>query len=305
MSQLSRSKKLAGNILRKIDDAAQQNRLARENERLRQILDDPAPPAPLDSEEVFATLQNRFPPMPEYGYDAYSLWKRGAERTLEMLESTESLRSPGARILEAGCGDGMTGAVLAHFGHQVTLLDMEDWRDARARGLPFTSASLCSPPQLAPESFDFICSFNTFEHIPNPKSALDELLRLCRPGGRIYLHFGPLYWSPWGLHAYRSLRMPYPQILFSMQFIEEKLKQIGISDLGRKRESLQPLNGLRFSEYQQIWRQSGCRIVVDDTFKVRDHLNLVFQFPLAFRGRQLSVDDLATQAIRILLEKPA
>ena len=36
--------------------------------------------------------------------------------------------------------------------------------------------------------FDFVTSFNAFEHIPNPLKALEEMIRVTKKGGVIYNH---------------------------------------------------------------------------------------------------------------------
>src|SRR5262245_26798301 len=62
-----------------------------------------------DSEKAFEDLQNAYPSHQDYGYDPYSTWQRGARRALTLLKAFPFLQTPGCRILEAGCGDGMVG----------------------------------------------------------------------------------------------------------------------------------------------------------------------------------------------------
>ncbi len=228
--------------------------------RLRPILTSPAPPATRDSDDLFRRLQRAYPPRDDYRYGAADLWRRATGR-VDRLLALPGLREPGKAVLEAGCGDGMTGAVLGCYGHTVTLTDIEDWRDDRARGLAFLRADLCAGLDLPAGAFDLVCSYNTFEHLADPARALAELIRVCRPGGLIHLKFGPLYASAWGLHAYQTLTMPYPQFLFSPAFVAGKVRQLGVRDLGRDLEALQPLNRWRARDFARLWAGSGCAVI--------------------------------------------
>lgn len=269
------------------------------------ILARPEPPDCSASEAAFDRLQAEGSGVPDYGYDPVSTWKRGVDRATGLLTLSARLKSPGARILEAGCGDGMTGYLLAGFGHEVTLADADDWRDARARLLPLVKGDLAHAGLLKEHHFDLICSYNSFEHFADPAAVLRQLLLACQPGGLLYLEFGPLYCGPWGLHAYRTLYMPYPQFLFSEQFLSRKLESLGIEDLGSRRTSLQHLNRWRAAQFRELWNRSGCELL-------RCHVNLldvqylrmVKSFPKAFRGRGLTLEDLLTQSLSVLLRRP-
>lgn len=176
-------------------------------ERVRAILDTRAAPQAYDDRAVFDELQAGPQPPIVYGYDTFSTWRRGVERAIAIIERTR-MAEPGKGVLEVGCGEGMTGAAVASFGHEVVLLDMEDWRDARATSLAFTTRDLAAPLDYPDGSFDLVFSYNVMEHVPDPDFVLGELVRVTRPGGAVYLDFDPLYASAWGLHAWRSLRMP-------------------------------------------------------------------------------------------------
>jgi hypothetical protein len=148
-----------------------------------------------------------------------------------------------------------------------------------------------------------LVSYNTFEHLENPAVAFSEILRVCKIGALIYLEFGPLYASPWGLHAYRTICMPYPQFLFSKGFIEKKLYELGIHDLGARRENLQRLNEWRINQFTDLWAKSNCEIISSYFLNDTSHLEIIKRFPSAFSGKSLIFEDVTTQAISVLLRK--
>lgn len=255
-------------------------------------------------EDLFDQVQSEFPPFDEagYAYDSLSLSRRGKRRASAVLGLT-GRKTPRLQILEAGCGDGLAGLMLSRLGHEVVLADIEDWRDQRSRSLAFLLGRLESGLCTGSDRFDIVFSYNTFEHVEDPSLALRELLRVCRPQGLVFLEFGPLYASPWGLHAYRMLRMPYPQFLFSEAFIDLKLKEIGIRDLGRKQAALQPLNRWRLAQFTELWTGPGCQVLQLEVGTKCEFLQVVRRFPRCFTGRHLSFDDLTVSSIRVVLRK--
>lgn len=275
----------------------------RSKQRLRvaEILSSLDPPQHYDSEfDALQTSHTQY--WPDYRYDFYSTWARGYERAGKLLK-LESLRRPNLDVFEMGCGDGMTGHALASYGHCVTLNDTEDWRDSRVRKLAFVQGNVCGRLSIAPESFDLLISYNTFEHIEDPSSGLSEMIRLCRKGGHIFIEFNLLYCSPLGLHAF-SFLMPYPQFLFSPSFVEEKVKELGANDLGQNLPFLQPTNKWRLSQFRQLWRSSECEVVSLIEERVEERfLEMVLKFPRAFCGRELNVEDLIVNGISVLLRK--
>lgn len=267
------------------------------------ILSDKTLPSYYDSIELFQELQKKYPPLPEYGYDSYSTWKRGVERTTYLFHEFSFLHETPKKVLDFGCGDGMVGFIISKYGHNVSLVDIADWRDSRAKNLQFIQIESEKLP-ISDQSYDFVYSYNTFEHVKDPKETLFELIRVCKRGGYIFLEFGPLYSSPWGLHAYRTLLMPYPQFLFSNHFITERLNEYGIYDLGKKLTGLQPLNKWRVNQFDDLWRNSFCKVISNTDFIIADSFtDLIIKFPKAFTGRKLSYRDLTTQGLRIILQK--
>ena len=296
------SRRLARQALDGIGNCRRHWHRARLRQRVERLLASDLPHRFYDDEATFERLQARYPKKPDYGYDLLSAWRRGVERTGRLIRHL-GISDPGVRILEVGCGDGMVSAMLHGFGHDVTLCDFDDWRDERARDLPFVRANVDEGADLPESSFDVVCSYNAFEHFGNPASTLGHLVPLLRPGGRFYTEFGPLYASPWGLHAYTTINVPYPQFLFSRSFNERMLKKVGIRSLGRDTDRLQPLNEWRVRRFDELWRSVGCEMIHYESGESTEFLDLVLEFPHAFCGIDLHYEDLVTQHVSVTLRR--
>jgi SAM-dependent methyltransferase len=257
---------------------------------------------PSEDEALFEALRQKYPARDNYKYDSYNAWKRAAHRAMRLLEHIE-LHPTGLRVLDIGCGDGMFGSVLSGYGYKTAMLDLVDWRDIRAKRTPFVQANLDHDLPFQSESFDLVCSFNTFEHLSYPRETFLEITRTCKPGGYIYLHFGPLYASPWGLHAHRTLHVPYVQFLFSPYLLDRKLKQYGIEDLGKKQDALQPLNRWRVKQFTELWDQVNFEVICQVIGTDLNHLHLAKEYPQAFLGMNLTVEDLYSNSIEVMLRK--
>ncbi len=276
---------------------------ARRMRAIGKILSNPAARDTRRADADRERLQSRPSLAVNYGYDPKSVWQRAMDRACKLLEMGD-LATPSRRVVELGCGDGMLGVLLETYGHRCVLVDAEDWRDDRARALEFRQADCCDRLPFEDGEFDFACSFNAFEHLADPEATLDEMLRVIRPGGGIYISFDPLYCSPRGLHAYHTLHMPYPQFLFSPECLERLLVEHGIVDLGRTRTQLQSLNQWRLTQYRALWRREGCQIVSEVRVCDWSGLPIVLDYPECFRGMGLTLDDLTVSGLSVLLRKP-
>ena len=100
----------------------------------------------------------------------------------------------GSRVLDVGCGTGYTTeAVLKRLGiGEVDGIDMtfQQLRKAARRLNPeraMVNLSRGDAENLPfkNEAFDAIVSFGALEYFPHPKSALQEMARVVKPGGRV------------------------------------------------------------------------------------------------------------------------
>jgi SAM-dependent methyltransferase len=288
--------------VKSIHHARAERRRGRRVVSISEILADPRCPDTTRAESDFDALQARYPKRPEYGYDLSSLFDRAAARSASILRQANA-GDARLKLVEIGAGDGMLGALLAAAGHDVTLCDLQDWRTESAKQLHFVAADCCVAIPLDTGEFDIVCSFNSFEHFGDPQQAFHEALRITKAGGLMYFEFGPLYCSPWGLHAYRSFRMPYPQFLFSEKFIEAKLGELGIWDLGQKRTELQVLNKWRATQFRELWAGSGREVVNCQVYTDDSHLDLMELYPESFRGRGLSYEDAIGSSLSVTIRK--
>jgi ubiquinone/menaquinone biosynthesis C-methylase UbiE len=94
--------------------------------------------------------------------------------------------------LDAGCGTGFLSFELAGRGHRVTGIDFapamlaEARRKAAERGVSirFEEGDAEQLP-FAPGSFDLVVSRHVLWTLPHPEAAIDEWIRVLRPGGRL------------------------------------------------------------------------------------------------------------------------
>lgn len=103
---------------------------------------------------------------------------------------------PSDSILDAGCGYCFHTARLARSGAQITAVDFSEAALAaaadtiRQRGLEkqvtLRQADLTKLP-FADASFDHVVCWGVLMHIPDMEKALDELVRVLRPGGTLVL----------------------------------------------------------------------------------------------------------------------
>ena len=106
---------------------------------------------------------------------------------------------PNSKILDLGCGNGISARLLSQADFDVVGTDIsplfleeaQDWENPRLRyqvcdvmELPFES-----------ESFNIICSNELVEHLPDVEAALNEMIRVVCKGGRVVIS-GPNLCSP-------------------------------------------------------------------------------------------------------------
>jgi SAM-dependent methyltransferase len=106
----------------------------------------------------------------------------------------------GARIVDVGGGPGYFADAFRGAGAKYAGID-PDVGELNARGSVtegFLRASGLELP-IADGSLDLCISSNVLEHVPEPERMADEMLRVVRPGGVVWLSW-TTWLSPWGGH---------------------------------------------------------------------------------------------------------
>ena len=150
---------------------------------------------------------------------------------------------PGTRALDVGCGAGQTALPLARSGAIVTGVDIatnlieQASARARAEGLDvrFDEGDAEDLP-YASASFDVVLSLIGAMFAPRPDRVAAELIRVCRPGGRIIM----ANWTPEGFvgQMFKTMgkHVPPPPIMASPvqwgreETVRERLRD-GVAEL--------------------------------------------------------------------------
>jgi SAM-dependent methyltransferase len=106
----------------------------------------------------------------------------------------------GAVVLDVGGGPGYFADAFTEAGARYAGVE-PDAGELTARGgvggNTVRASGLALP--VASGSVDLALSSNVLEHVSEPETMADELLRVARPGGLVYLSWTP-WLSPWGGH---------------------------------------------------------------------------------------------------------
>lgn len=238
------------------------------------------------TEEEMLNLQKIYPTtyIATTPHDAPDLER--AELALNALSEHAGRR----RLVEIGGGHGYVAAAVAGMGHDVTCVDIRDELKplAHEEGVKFIEADARELP-LPSNSVDGLWSFNCFEHIFDPRSALNEFCRVVKPGGKIYLNFAPIYNSALGLHAFYEIGVPFIQHLCPDETI---LPHVSSKDLWF-------LNRWSLAQYRELWSDFTDKLNLIGYHEGYDFqgLELIKKYPGCFIKRSRNIEDFIVSKI--------
>jgi SAM-dependent methyltransferase len=103
----------------------------------------------------------------------------------------------GARVLDVGGGPGYFGRAFQRAGASYIGVELDIDTDLTAEIFAVCASGDALP--IRSGSVDIAYSSNVAEHMRRPWAMADELVRVTKPGGAVFLSFTP-WFSPWGGH---------------------------------------------------------------------------------------------------------
>lgn len=257
-------------------------------------------PAYLPAREL-ERLQEVYRPPERSDYSATTRRDIAGERAQRVV-SLVNRSNPGASsILELGCGDGRTAGSIQAAGFEATGIDLRgaftpDALDSGARLLATDAHAL----PFEDAAFDLVFSISSFEHFSQPERVFTEALRVLRPGGLLLLSFGPLYLAPLGLHAYRTVRVPYCQVLFERPVLDDFVARLK----GRPIE-WDGVNGWSVTDFRRLF-DAHRDVIRKEAYEERRDISgagLIRRYPSCFRDKSNDLDDFVVASIDAVFRK--
>jgi SAM-dependent methyltransferase len=174
-------------------------------------------------------------------------------RRLARFERAVGRAVSGARVLDVGCGTGGFSVLAEAAGAEVWSVDaspeaaaLAASRMAGGRVVVATAESL----PLASASFELVYCYSTLEHLGDAARAVREMVRVLRPGGRLYLHT-PNRWGCFEGH-YKVFWIPG---------LPRRLSRAYLAARGRPTAFLATLRLLTLAESREIVERAGARVI--------------------------------------------
>ena len=98
--------------------------------------------------------------------------------------------NPGPSAVELGFGNPVTASAMAQYCSSLNIIDVADRRAGLdlPPNVSFTKADLNDDFPLADNSFEVVIAMMVVEHLFDPFHSFHEILRITRPGGRIFIN---------------------------------------------------------------------------------------------------------------------
>ena len=135
--------------------------------------------------------------MPTQRKDDRLVHLNSAPQMAEYLAAADRIAAAGhGAVLDWGCGFGQMSDLLRRRGVDTTSCDYDPSAagDGELRDLdlfPGVQATFTSHPVRLPyadDQFDAVLSMGVLEHVADPEGSLDELGRILKPGGLLYVY---------------------------------------------------------------------------------------------------------------------
>jgi SAM-dependent methyltransferase len=175
------------------------------------------------------------------------------------------------RALDVGGGLGMHAGMLLPYAEQIICTDLRHYcaeyegqfpkllkekfeRHGHAFDLSKLELHFGNAMELPHRNgwFDLVTSFNAFEHIPDPRVALLEMIRVLAPGGFIYITFDPIWTADTGSHFWPMVKDPWAHLVLPEEAFKARMKDAGASEFELNEFSF-AMNRRRLAFYEALF----------------------------------------------------
>jgi len=172
-------------------------------------------------------------------------------------------------IIDYGCGNGIEAIELAQHGAgQVYGIDILEKRLEAARleavRAECPNVKFCRVP---PEPADVIISIDGFEHFRDPAGVLESMAMLLKPGGSIFISFGPTWYHPLGGHLFSVF--PWAHLVFEETALCRWRSHIRSDGAERFCDVDGGLNRMTIARFERLVRKSPLGVDRFETVPIR------------------------------------
>ncbi|MDO8467399.1 MAG: methyltransferase domain-containing protein [Nanoarchaeota archaeon] len=192
----------------------------------------------------------------------------------------------GKRVLDYGCGYGTETIGLALNGAKyIAGLDINERflevarKNSNELSLSERMLFFSGPNEELKEGFDIVLSHNSMEHFSDPYKTTEDMKDFLKPGGQMYISFGPLWLSPRGSHM-DFTEIPWVNVLFdeeTVMRVRSKYKDDGAKKYEEVRGGL---NKMTVHKFEKLIEGSQLEVIYMKYDCIK-RLNFLASIPLA------------------------
>lgn len=147
-----------------------------------------------------------------YIFPKYIISRADPERGIvdEFIQGIRLAR-PGDLLLDAGAGNFRFRELLREKGYIYESQDFDQVFDQDSRGKHTYVCDIHSIP-VEPNRFDVVVCTQVLEHLPDPLTAIQELSRILKPGGELFLTTNllfPIHGAPYDFFRFTNFGLEY------------------------------------------------------------------------------------------------
>ncbi len=187
----------------------------------------------------------------------------GVLRVRELFgdEFVDAIR--GKTVIEFGCGYGYDAIDLARAGAgRVLGLDIQEhlFPAARAMAAEKGVAEICEFARTTDSQADIVMSIDAFEHFDDPGDILRQMMKLCKPDGRVWIQFGYTWLHPYGGHLFSLNVFPWAHLVFSETALCRWRADFKTDGARRFREVEGGLNQMTLARFERLVAECGITV---------------------------------------------